>query len=271
MHDISIYCDAGERAGLGHVTRMGHLEQALRDRGAYTELDVGSESDDFKKWRPKYPVVLIDVPNNNDGWLHLLKHLRPSIKLIVFVGVGQSITLRTLWLADLIVYQVVRGAGVLQQWPKEFWPKLMTNQEAIMLDPRIRRGEPKSGAAVYFGAGYSRAYAEAIGAAIGRSPTMRADAIVTNWPRLLAHAEEYVGTMGMAAYDAAAAGCKITVICRTEEHLADAKAAGFSIAGLGEPSIKQIQKARRRAKTCDLIDSAGVYRVAERILELAKT
>ena len=153
-----------------------------------------------------------------------------------------------------------------------------------MVNPGIRRTRGGSGVIMYFGAGYSRGYVMAARRAIPEASvihgneTMIASTMMQfmpvaldSWPFTLAAAGEYVGTMGMAAYDAAAAGCKITVICRTEEHLADAKAAGFSIAGLGEPSIKQIQKARRRAKTCDLIDSAGVYRVAERILELAKT
>ena len=281
MPNISIYCEAGEKAGLGHITRMRHLKQAFQDRGLKTYLNAAPDDGSAGKWNPSRnaDIIIVDVPNNDNELLRKVRWLLPAAKIVVFVGVGQTVTQRTFWLADLVVCQSLDDMWVVNEWTVDFIDKTLAGPSFIVLDPRIRRQRNGSGIVMYFGAGYSRDYVIHSAGGVPDPIVFWGDkkiiaderhlyAGIAPWPDILGIRKEYIGTMGMAAYDAAAAGCKITVICRTEEHLADAKAAGFSIAGLGEPSIKQIQKARRRAKTCDLIDSGGVYRVAERILSL---
>ena len=274
MPNISIYCEAGEKAGLGHVTRMKHLKQAFQDHGLKTYLNAAADDGSAGKWNPSRnaDIVIIDVPNNDDELLLKARWLLPAAKIVVFVGVGKTITQRTLWLADLVIYQTIDAIRITSSWPFPLANKIVSGAWWIMVNPAIQRPRTGMGTIMYFGAGYSRDYVFGFRRTVEDGGLIHGNPVPENaWVDMLRASRDYIGTMGMAAYDAAAAGCRITVICRTEEHLADAKAAGFSIAGLGEPSIEQIQKAWHRAKTCDLIDSAGVYRVAEKILELAKT
>src|SRR3989304_2878232 len=104
--NIGIYYEAGEIAGQGHKERMTHLAETLDARGHLVWM---SEKPSNERMMPPTELLIVDVPINDDGFLELLKRvgIMASIntKVVVFVGVGKSITAKTAWIADLIIYQ----------------------------------------------------------------------------------------------------------------------------------------------------------------------
>ena len=233
---ISILTEAGGDVGLGHVVRMGHLAQILRQKGHtviiytnkvgcdfYQSMDIISNSFEDKKIIPETDITIVDFMNNNDDYLLAL---RPHTKkLVVVVGVGWTITPTTRWIADLVVYHTIKDNKLYNWTPGE---TILQGLEYIMMDPTFADVEVDTerqyDIVTYFGSGLNTQISDSLTTALCKSSykIFEMGPLANLWVRspydTLANAKLYVGSMGMMAYEAIVARAYPMVMCRSDDH-----------------------------------------------------
>ncbi|KKL62168.1 hypothetical protein LCGC14_2187870, partial [marine sediment metagenome] len=176
---------------------------------------------------PKTDITIIDFMNNDDDYLFAL---RPHTKkLVVIVGVGWTITSRTRWIADLVVYHTAENDDLYGWTPGE---RIIQGFENIMLDPNFANlttdDERQYDLAIYFGGGLHDKIIDALTQRIDENDykTFYMGYRDSQWDNspydALANSKLYVGSMGMMAYEAIVARTYPMVLCRSEDHIESA-------------------------------------------------
>ncbi len=302
---ISIITEAGGDVGLGHVVRMGHLYNVLKQRGNnvavwaneagclyFTSVNIPSFVYTAKeRLAPESDIVIVDFMNNDDDYLTLL---RPRAqKLVVVVGVGWTITPTTRWIADLVVYHTPQD-GALYDWtPGE---KILQGLEYIMMDPNFAdvkiNDERQYDIVTYFGGGLNpRIEPELLRRLDEKYNVCALGEDGQHWNSspydVLSDSKLYIGSMGMMTYEAIVCRAYPMVLCRSEDHIESAErlanrdlAANFGLfsRSKAEVSIDVMITAIRKkldvvrttwtpiAYETRKLDGKGIYRVALEIL-----
>lgn len=268
MSNIVIVTETGPNVGLGHLVRSNHLRNVLD-----CELRQGDLS-----FRDNADLLVLDVmePNN---WLE--NHRKTWGRLVVIVGAGWTVWERPAAEADLLIYQAVHKHATVGN--------AITGPEWVMIDPAyatMRASPKRRGALIWFGAGIPRDYAEAVDGALSKS--MDTTLVLTPEDRgalLKLHAQHkiHVGSMGMATFEAMAAGCVPFVVGRSPDHADTAWALAqmrvcmsYGLWRDVKPELLAWYAAScpdgllqsRASGGQTLIDGKGIFRVAEKIRDL---
>ena len=214
--------------------------------------------------------------------------------MVVIVGAGHTITPQTRWIADLVVYHTIYNPALSLWTPGE---TVLQGLEYIMMDPAFaspnRMINPVYDFVLYFGGGLHHRVVETIRTRLYNENyrIWEMGSGEFKWvyrpADLLNDAVIYLGSMGMMAYEAIAARAYPIVLCRSEEHVEDAKrledkglltSLGMITRPTKENSIdnlmdiiesKLVELARGwnpPAHKTKLLDGKGIYRVALEIL-----
>ena len=304
---VAIYTQSGWSIGLGHAVRCGHLARELLRRGA--EVSIVADRNE-----PGTPYL----ESAGAGWCRpmvatpcdvaVVDYMAPTLpfvrtvarntkKTVVLVGAGWTIDRAIFDTADLLLYQTGWKAY-------EENPKVLSGGNYIILDPgyaaepaATRGGDILLVCGGGIPLGYSASLADAM-SAIGLTgvlvvgPQHAEDIRVQGWqtvsrPAGLRHYQNsyhlQVGTMGMATYEALAAGCVPIMVGRSQDHVNTAETletlgCGRSM-GLWDDILPERvadeaawyilhdeDRERMRATGRALVDGKGVGRVAEAIL-----
>ena len=243
---INIIADSDGDFGMGHIVRQHRLAQVLRQRGGdvhFCWLDTessprgvelvrgGPDSIERPDEDARYSdVTIVDRMSNDDKELENIRQY--CDKLVVFVGVGSTITPDTYWIADYVIWQTAEN-GIILDVPSFLQEKTRAGKDWLILSPSLRAAEiprERHGIATYFGGGVDKermlaAISEGEQYTLGEQGYWKDDI----GPSLL-KSRAFFGTMGMVAYEAMAAGLRPLVISRSEDHL---RTAGrLSLSGL---------------------------------------
>lgn len=224
---VNIIVDSDGDYGMGHIVRQHRLAQVLRQRGADVNFYLQSIAERGSELVKGFfvaenidpdthcSVIIVDRMENDDETLEQLRQF--CNLLVVFVGVGNTITPDTYWIADYVIQQNMVGQI---RAPKIFQDKRRAGKDWLILSPSLRNAEyPKERTGipvVYFGGGVDE---DVILSSIPMS-FLRLGS--TTWMddvgRELLRSSAFVGTMGMIAYEAIAAGLRPLVVSRDEDH-----------------------------------------------------
>lgn len=317
MANILIYTRAGTFEGMGHVVRCRHLAEALMAKGHKVQIlnnyenalqylaDNSIPHHDFPaeegtidettllKTYEDWDCLIVDVPYTDD---ELLKALRSQFpKLVVLAGVGRTVTKLTHWIADLVVYQSPFRSMLHKRIPGE---NVISGMENIIMDPQYNEPQPpfddRADIIVYIGGGGPIGFAEEVWEEFKAYDVEVVDLGIWQWVsnvcEQLGRANVFVGTMGMIAYEAMAAGLYPIVGCRSEDHHQTATYIGqHRLASIGllealSPRefvhramevyekamgvLERREKAGQRQGYYRHPDGLGVYRVAERVIDI---
>jgi len=313
--NILIGVDAGQEIGFGHVVRMRHLADVLQMRGhcvLFKTNDVAKkylqrffdagQFLDHNEDAENFDVYIGDYMTNTDAQLRRYRMMdRGPRTIVTVVGSGYSITAKTHWMSDLIVYQ---DARVVSPKLPGIAAEVLSGARYIMIDPAYGENPRTEDTevfddliVVYVGGGSSDN--KLFGVQLAEAFQQRGyKTIMLNWGNnwventymALQNAAAYVGSMGMIAYEAASYFVPSFLISRSPDH---AHAAAYldthysyinSLGRIGEKSTEEIadyvheklQGMSQNAANWRLYrlnvpaDGFGVYRVANVILQLAQ-
>lgn len=233
---VNIIADSDGDYGMGHIVRQHRLAQVLRQRGASIgfyldeepnrgrELVAGFSLPTVDEEETRYcDTLIVDKMENDDDELEYLRKF--CQQLVVFVGVGSTITPDTYWIADCVIWQTMHWVDA----PNIFVDKAHHGKDWLILSPSLRDAElpnERDGIATYFGGGVN-------GLALGLGPNVVSGKYAlgglaqTQWKadvgEELLGRRAFLGTMGMVAYEAMAAGLRPLVVSRSEDHLRTAR------------------------------------------------
>ena len=235
---ILILAEAGEEIGMGHVVRIGHLARLFKTRGHHLDLltnavghayfkTLGINSLDVKNEAVvmQSDITIVDYMLTDDEYLQAL---RPHTdKLVVIVGAGHTITAMTRWVADLIIYQCPTREDLYSIVPGE---QIISGLNHLILHPQYAaqdwktREDRGNDFMMYFGGGVPPDFEEALAMALQDKgyrvgwKTKQPRWIPTLYDALR-NAKFYLGTMGMAVYEAISTGSYPIVFCRSQDHM----------------------------------------------------
>ena len=309
MTSVLIYTETGLDVGLGHVTRMLHLANALQKAGAevgsWPHRPTAATGWLHRRGVPMGPSVadigVIDVMNWDNRMVDAFK--AGARKLVVVIGAGQSSKARAVG-ADLMVYQTgwqPYGAA------SDLVPSHLAGPDYLILGPEYTRpsGVPRNrDALVVFGAAVPWSYSVGVVAHLS-SAGLTGTLVVPPYhahefghtklppgfdmicdPRSLRELQSshrvQVGSLGMSTYEAVAAGSIPVVVGRSSDHVAT----GQRLERLGmahcpghvddvTPATLAMTAARILSNYAfvrsrqPIMDGLGAQRVAKAILELA--
>lgn len=302
--EVLIYCRSSsdeEDIGMGHVVRCGHLAKVLKDKGVAVHMltNVTGNGHEYLRrqglqvrdtWTEEAgdpgdydfttDTLIVDLQENDDDFLY---RVRPVVnKLIVVVGAGKTITRRTHWIADMVVYQAPQMANQQKNIPGEH---VLTGLKYVMINPfyaEVVLTDIKNRGVdilTYIGGGMPEGYVnERITWDSTKVHNYAASCWCDNLHTILPNAKLFVGTMGMIVYEAIACGIRSIVVGRSKDHVDVANKLcfmGVDCLGLAENiGPGELAKAANKALTKPSykprvhVDGFGAYRVAEEVLRL---
>ena len=232
---VNIIADSDGDYGMGHIVRQHRLAQVLRQRGADVHFWLDQESsprgialvaggqdavEEPEEGARYSDVIIVDRMDNDDKELVYMRQF--CDKLVVFVGVGSTITQDTHWIADYVIWQSME---IYQDTPAIFSEKVRTGKDWLILSPSLRDAEPsfldrREGIATYFGGGVN-------GLGLVPKPHISGKYALgglaqTDWQddigEQLLKSRAFLGTMGMVAYEAISAGLRPLLVSRSKDH-----------------------------------------------------
>ena len=298
-NETLIYCRSSsdeDDIGMGHVVRCGHLAKVLMDRGVSIRMitNVNGEGYDYLHRQGLWvedpgdldgydftaDTLIVDLQENDDEFL---VRVRPFVKkLVVVVGAGKTITERTHWVADMVVYQAPAMSGQVKGVPGE---RVLRGLEYMIIDPVYIDADCWEGmnlydAVVYVGGGAPRDYAQELVGALNSLGLRVALQGGVHWKDSISqdldNTRLFVGTMGMVVYEAMACGVRSVVVGRSEDHVDVASSLhskGVICLGLaGDVTPHELAtvayKVVGKPFFSKYVDGFGAYRVAEEVLRL---
>jgi spore coat polysaccharide biosynthesis predicted glycosyltransferase SpsG len=239
MKRISIITEAGEYVGMGHAVRMYYLYQLLKLRGHEVIIYTNEGGMEFfapldvaalpvfvgdKTIIAHADIIIVDVMNNDDKFLSEAR--KCCKKLVVIVGAGHTITNKTRWIADLVVYQTPHNSDLSKWVPGE---NILQGFPYIMMNPKYAEIDVDQSriydVLTYFGGGMHPRLSKALREALEESDLI-VKFISDKWEKpeeLLPLSKVFVGSMGMITYEAIMSKAYPIVFCRSEDHVNSAK------------------------------------------------